>query len=278
MIQVSNYNYSYPGEKGEALKEIDLRIPKGQFCAVVGANKSGKSTLCYALTGFIPHFFRGKLTGDIIVAGLDIKKTPLSDLITEIGLVFQDPFNQITGARFSVREEVAFGLENLGVPRAEIIERMDEILALTGLSDLAERPPFSLSGGEQQRLAIASIMIMRPKVLVLDEPTSQLDPVGTRDFFSTLKKLIDQWDMTIVLAEHKLEWVGSFADRVVALSEGRIIADGNPREVLSSSLMGDTGVGYTRYTRSAQLAIGKGFAQQKDQLPITLDQTVEFFQ
>jgi energy-coupling factor transport system ATP-binding protein len=190
MIRIEKLTYRYPETEQTILHEIDLTIPKGQFCGIVGPNEAGKSTLCYALTGFIPHFYHGDLSGQVIVAGKNVSETPLGELAGQIALVFQNPFNQITGSQFSVREEVAFGLENLGLPRELISKRVDWALSLMGLQDLSSRSPLDLSGGQQQRLALASMIAMRPSVLVLDEPTSQLDPAGTGDLFQALRRMV----------------------------------------------------------------------------------------
>ncbi len=278
MISLRGLSFTYAGTNRPALEDIHLDVPRGQLCAVIGANGAGKSTLCYVLTGFVPHFFRGTLTGEVFVAGHDVPGTPLADLAGEAGLVFQNPFNQITGARFSVLEEVAFGLENLGVPRREILDRCREALALTGLEDLAERSPFELSGGQQQRLAIASMLAMRPQVLVLDEPTSQLDPAGTESIFAHLERLASSGEMTIVLTEHKLDWVAAFAPRVVLLSGGRIVADGSPRQVLASDLLEASGLLPTRCTRAARRLRSLGLAPSDRPLPVTVEQTLEYLQ
>lgn len=269
MIQVKNLNYTYPLTKTPALHDVSFSVSPGEFVAVIGANGSGKSTLGYALTGFIPHFFHGKLSGRVSVAGLDTQTTPLADLVTVAGLVFQNPTNQISGAKFTVYEEVSFGLENLGVPRAEMERRIKEILALTGLDELAGRSPYELSGGQQQRLALASMLVMSPQVLVLDEPTSQLDPLGSRDVFNVIKKLSRQ-GVTVVMVEHKLEWVATFADRVIMLAEGRIILDGSPREVLTSPLLETHHLGRTRFTQVAVRAQEVGLWPANHPLPVTL--------
>lgn len=278
MINVQNVTYNYPGYPGRVLNEVTLSIPAGQLCAIVGPNGAGKSTLCYALAGFIPHFYHGTLRGSVQVAAVSVADTPLGDLAGIVGLVVQNPFNQITGARFTVLEEVAFGLENLGVPRADIIPRVRQALALTGLSDLEDRAPLGLSGGQQQRLAIASVIAMQPQVLILDEPTSQLDPVGTREVFAALKTLTAEAQSTIVLVEHKLEWIAEYADRVIAMAHGQIAADGAPREVLAQEMMEEIGVGSTRYTQAARMAQARGLAPADRHLPVALDQAVEFFQ
>ena len=277
MITVEHLSYAYPLTAQAALWDISFSVPDGQFCALVGPNRAGKSTLCYALSGFIPHFYHGTIQGRVEVAGLDVGATPLGELAGTVGLVFQNPFNQITGARFSVRGEVAFGLESLGVARDEILARTDEALAMVGLEGLAERSPYELSGGQQQRLAIASVVVMRPKVLILDEPTSQLDPVGTKEVFASLATLARGGEMTVILVEHKLEWVASFADRVIALAGGRVIADDAPREALTSDAVASSRVGQTRYTLAARLAQERGLIDAGAALPVTLDQALDVF-
>jgi energy-coupling factor transport system ATP-binding protein len=276
LISVRDFTYTYPAAPEPAVCDINLEVEPGRFLGIVGANLSGKSTLCYALSGFIPDFYNGTATGQVRVAGRDLLNTPLAELAGEVGLVFANPFNQITGARFTVREELAFGLENLGCPRDEMLPRIEESLRLTGLSDLADRSPYALSGGQQQRLAIASVMVMRPKVLVLDEPTSQLDPLGTREVFQTLDSLT-RTGMTVVLAEHKLEWIAVYADRVILLRDGRIARDGLPREVLVDPALEEYGLSLTRYTRAARLALERGLVPAGRTLPVTLDQAREFF-
>ena len=277
MIRLRDVTYFYPRATTPALADLTLEIPAGQFCAVIGANGAGKSTLCYTLAGFVPHFYRGKLSGGVEVAGVDVPASSLAKLAGHVGLVFANPFNQITGARFSVREEIAFGLENMGVPLDEMEARVEDILGFAGLRDLAERSPFALSGGQQQRLAIASVLVMRPPVIVLDEPTSQLDPIGSKEVFAVLRDLAATDAATVVLAEQKLEWVAVFADRVLVLHEGRIVADGLPGDVLASADLTQYGLQPTRYTQVARAAQAAGFRADRHDLPVTLEEAVEFF-
>jgi energy-coupling factor transporter ATP-binding protein EcfA2 len=277
MIELRNVSYAYPQTETAVLQDITLSVPAGQFLGVVGPNEAGKSTLSYVLTGFVPHHFNGRLTGAVQVAGLSVPEATLGDLAGKVGLVFSNPFNQITGARFTVREEVAFGLENLGVPREEMIPRVERALAMTGLADLGERSPYALSGGQQQRLALASMLVMEPQVLVLDEPTSQLDPAGKKEVFAVLDQLSVAGEMTVVIIEHELEWIGSFVDRVVVLDEGRIIADGLPRDVLAAEMLIALGVGNTAYTKAARAARAAGKISHDEPLPVTLEQAVDFF-
>lgn len=278
MIRVSEFTYAYPGEARPALESVDLEIPAGQLCGVIGANGAGKSTLCYALTGMVPHYYGGDVNGRVELDGVDISRSAPEEHSGKIGLVFQNPFNQITGARYSVKEEVAFGLENLGIPRPEMHLRVEETLRQCGLEALADRSPFALSGGQQQRLAIASIVAMRPEVLVLDEPTSQLDPMGAREVFSLLHDLTETRRTTVILVEGKLEWLAEFGDRILCLNEGRIVADGSPSDVLSEPWIPEIGVHLSRYTLAAREALARGLVSTDRRLPLTLSQGVGFFQ
>mgnify|MGYP003619854280 FL=1 len=277
MIRLREATYYYPRATRPALAELSLEVPAGQFCAVIGANGAGKSTLCAALAGFVPHFYRGKLSGTVEVAGIDVAQSSLAEMSGTVGLVFSNPFNQITGARFTVRDEVAFGLENMGVPTDEMGARIDDMLRFAGLADLADRSPFALSGGQQQRLAIASVLVMRPQLIVLDEPTSQLDPIGSKEVFTVLRDLAATDEATVFLAEQKLEWVAAFADRVIVLHEGRLVADGPPGEILASPALERYGLEPTRYTRAARAAQAAGLVPAGRPLPVTLEQAVEFF-
>lgn len=276
IIEVENLSYLYPMTETPALHEVSLQVEEGEFVAIIGPNGAGKSTLCYAISGFVPHFFQGQLTGKVQVAGLSLQDSTLRQWVLNVGLAFQNPFNQISGSKFTVFEEIAFGLENIGVPRDEMITRVEKIMALTGISDLAERSPYSLSGGQQQRVALTSILVMEPKILVLDEPTSQLDPIGTREVFQVIKALSGQ-GITVVMAEHKIEWVAEFADQVVALYQGGVILKGSPAEVLTSPSLADLEFGLSRYTSTAQLAIKQNLWPSNRRLPIKLQEAIEGF-
>lgn len=277
MISIAGLSYSYPGADTPALQDIDLEIDPGQIVGVLGANGSGKSTLCRVLNGTIPQFFKGEFRGRVTVAGMDATQAPLSELAAQVGLVFDDPFNQLSGARFTVREEVAFGLENLGLPRQLMVERIEQTLALTGLSELAERSPFELSGGQMQRLAIASILAMRPQVLVLDEPTAHLDPGGAREVLAAMAEMVGQGMATLIIADQHVEWLADSATRLVVLREGRLAADGDPASVLAEAARAGWGIERARYTRVAQLARERRLGVPQGKLPVTLQQAVAFF-
>ncbi len=274
-INLQNVTYKYPLIKTPALQDINLQIDEGEFVAVIGPNGAGKSTLCYTLAGFVPHFFKGEISGSVEVAGMESSKSTLDEWILNVGLAFQNPFNQISGAKYTVFEEIAFGLENIGTPREEIKSRVQEALKLTGILDLADRSPYSLSGGQQQRVALTSILVMQPRLLVLDEPTSQMDPIGTREVFGVIRKMAEG-GMTVVMVEHKVEWIAQFADRVIALKDGSIFLEGKPHEVLTSAALAEYGFGISRYTSTARQAKKQGL-WKKDRLPVTLDEAVEGF-
>lgn len=276
IVEIEGLTYRYPHTDQPALHDLSLRVEEGEFVAIIGANGAGKSTLCYTLTGFVPHFFQGEMGGRVNVAGLETRDQPLEDIVLVAGLVFQNPFNQISGAKFTVYEEIAFGLENLGVPRQEMRPRVDRVLALAGITDLADRSPYALSGGQQQRVALASMLVMEPRLLVLDEPTSQLDPIGSREVFGVIREMSRQ-GITVVMAEHKLEWVATFADRVIVLAEGQIILSGPPGQVLVADVLERHHIGQTRYTAAARRAQAEGLWPAGHPLPVTLDQAVAGF-
>ena len=274
-VNIQNLIYKYPTSQTPVLQNINLQINKGEFVAVIGANGAGKSSLCYALAGFVPHFFKGEISGTVEVDGIESSKSTLNEWVLNVGLVFQNPFNQISGAKYTVFEEIAFGLENIGVPREQMQSRVEEAMKLTGISDLADRSPYSLSGGQQQRVALTSILVMQPKLLVLDEPTSQMDPIGTREVFAVIRDL-SKSGITVVMVEHKVEWIAQFADRVIALKDGEILMEGTPHEVLTSDLLAENNFGISRYTSTAREAKKRNL-WKKEKLPVTLDEAVEGF-
>ena len=275
IVKLQNVTYKYPLTNSPALQNINLQVQEGEFVSIIGPNGAGKSTLCYTIAGFVPHFFKGEMTGTVEVAGQESSKSSLHEWVLNVGLAFQNPFNQISGAKYTVFEELAFGLENIGIPRDEMKQRVNDAMQLTGITNLADRSPYSLSGGQQQRVALTSILVMQPKVLVLDEPTSQMDPIGTREVFGVIRTMAEK-GMTVILVEHKVEWIANFADRIIALHEGQILLEGKPQEVLTSDLLPDKGFGISRYTSVARKAKEAGL-WKREQLPVTLDEAVKGF-
>lgn len=270
MIEIDRYSYAYPTGTEPALKAVTATVAQGEICAVLGPSEAGKSTLASAAAGFIPHMFGGEVRGDIRIGGRSVPATPLPDLVTDIGLVLQNPLNQISGAKFTVGEELAFGLENLGMDRADMVERIDQVSHDLGIAELADRSPYELSGGQQQLVAIASVLAMRPRVVLLDEPTSQLDPSGSTLVFEALDAL-RQSGITILLIEHKLEQVAAIADRVLVLMDGRIRLDGDPDDVLADPRLLQWGIGATRYTTAARRAQQHDLWPDDAAVPVGLD-------
>jgi energy-coupling factor transport system ATP-binding protein len=228
IIKIENLSYTYPSET-KALTDVSLEIYPGEFLAIVGANGAGKTTLCMFLNGVIPNVVGGRVSGSVKVCGKDTFEQHVYDTAQNVGLVLQDPESQLFSA--DVRSEIAFAAENRGVPRDEIIKRMGEALKIVRLEELASRLSDELSGGQKQRLAIAANLIVRPKILVADEPTSQLDPIGKGEVFSTLSSLNKDFGMTVVIASHDVDEIEKYADRVIVLDHGSIILQGPPDKV-----------------------------------------------
>lgn len=276
MINTHACSYTYPLAAAPALRDVTLSIAAGELVAVLGANDSGKSTLCYALSGLAPQFFRGQMTGRVTVADLDTQRTPLGALMAVAGVMLQNPVNQISGARFTVAEEVAFGLENLGVPRAAMQARVTETLRLLGLEELAAASPWALSGGQQQRLALAATLAMQPPVLLLDEPTSHLDAASSRAVWQVLHSL-SRSGRTVVVVERNLVLVAEFADRLLVLDTGAIVLDGPPRAVLTDARLEHWQVGRARVTRLAEQAQAEDLWPTTRALPLTVNEAVAGF-
>jgi len=251
IVEAKDLTYTYPNAEKPALDDVSFEIQKGEFVILTGPSGCGKTSLCRCLNGLIPHFYQGELKGKIVVNGLNVVDHPIHELAMCVGLVFQNPENQLFA--LSVEKDVAFGLENLGIPRKEMRERVNWAMETAGIMDLAERAPHELSGGQQQRVAIASIMAMNPEILVLDEPTSFLDPVGAKKIFGVISKLNESLDVTVILIEHRLDLVARYANHVVVMDAGKIILDGEPREVLNSEKTRMLGVGIPKVTRLFQL-------------------------
>ncbi len=234
MISIENLTYYYPGFEDAVLDNINLTVEEGEFILLLGPSGCGKSTLVQCLNGIIPKVASGDLSGEIFINGKNVRDHKVYQLSTDVGLVFQNPDTQLFG--LTVEEDVAFGPENLGIEREGIRARVKHSLETVGLEDFKDRFTFTLSGGEKQRTAIAGNLAMEPKILVLDEPTSDLDPAGTKEVFETLKRLNRDRRITIILIEHKIDEVMGLADRSVVMDKGRIILDGNTYDIFSRNL------------------------------------------
>ena len=233
MIQIQDLSFTYKGENQPALQEIRLSVPDGGFLGIIGPAGAGKTTLARAVTGMIPHHYKGDFYGSVTVNGMDTFETSLPDLSRIVGMVFQDVDSQIISPM--VEDELLYGLENFSVPREEIPARIEEALQKVGIADLRERSVTSLSGGQRQKVAIASIIALKPQILVMDEPTGELDPRSSRQVFSLLKELNEEHGVTVIIIEQKIMLLCEFARQLAVLSEGRIVRQGDTRDVLAHS-------------------------------------------
>ena len=268
-IELKQVSYRYPTSKTANLKEVNLTVESGEFIAVIGRNEAGKTTLCNVIRGFAPHFYQGKLSGSVHVNGKDVLRTEIGDLSWDVGYVFQNPFNQNSGVKATVYEEISYGLENLGIPRREIFDRVDEVINLLGIAYLADKHPMKLSGGQCQRVALASIIVMEPAILLIDEPTSQLDPKGTEDVFKIID-MLKKKGKTTILVEHKIDRVAEYADRVLLMDEGRIVRDGPAAQILSDPALLEYGVTLPQTALLGLRLREEGLPLER--IPITIDQ------
>lgn len=269
MIRINNLTFKYGNSEVNALKNISLSVEKGEFIGITGPAGAGKSTLALCLNGVIPHFQDGDFYGEVVVDGKDTVDNTCASLACSIGSVFQDPEAQIVSP--VVEEEIAFGLENLNVPREEMRKRVEESLELAGISHLRHNSTARLSGGQKQRVAIAAAIALRPKILVLDEPTSELDPQGSKDVFETLARLNANYGITIIVIEQKMQLLTEFCTRLIVMDKGRIVLDDNTREVLSrQELLEELGVNSPPVSRLAYLLKQQGLYAGK--FPVNVEE------
>ena len=271
LIEVKDLKYRYPGTTQLALDGVSFTVEKGEFIGIAGENGAGKSSLSQALLGLIPQFYKGAYGGSVTVCGMDARSTPVSELCRHVGLVFQNPFNQLSGAKDTVYDEVGYGLQNLGFPPEEIRTRVESVLRCFGIWEYRDRNPFDLSGGQLQRVAICSVLAMKPDVLILDEPTSQLDPEGSEEVFHTVDELT-KMGITIIMIEQKIEKLAGYCDRVLLMHQGHVVDYDTPRRIFSREDLYDLGVNppaYTRFARANALVFEDGT------LPVTHAETLE---
>lgn len=265
VVEVKNLKYKYPGASKLAIDDVSFTINKGEFIGIIGANGSGKSTLCQAIIGLVPQFYKGAYGGKVIVSTesgeqFESAKSSVSTNSSYIGLIFQNPFNQLSGAKETVYDEVAFGLQNLGVDRYEMTVRIERVLKQLDIWQYRDRNPFELSGGQMQRVAIASILVMEPEIIILDEPTSQLDPEGTEEVFKVVDYL-SQTGKTIIMVEQKMEVMAHYCDRIMLMDGGKLIDYDSPKAVYSREDIYEHNVEppvYTRLCKKCGLRDGDG--------------------
>ena len=257
MLTLDGVSYRYAGATRQVLDGVTLELRDGEVVGLVGANEAGKTTLCLVASGLAPRAIGGQLGGRLLINGADTRERPMHELAGLVGIVFQNPATQRSGVAETVYEEIAFGPANLGVPLDELIERTESAMAALHIEDLAERDPARLSGGQQQLVAIAGLLALRPQHLVLDEPTAQLDPAGTDLVAEAIARLAAD-GASILLAEHKTDLLAGIATRVVALDAGRVALDGPARDVLADPRLEELGVGAPSRVRLARLAVAAG--------------------
>ena len=273
IIVIENLSYIYPKREKPAIKNINLSIKKGEFVTIMGPTGAGKTTLCYAMVGLAPQFFEeGKMEGNVFVKGMSTREYAVQEICTVAGLVFQDFENQIFG--ITVEDDVSYGPIFLGFDHDEIQRRVKKALSSVRLDGYEKRTVYTLSGGETQRLAIADVLAMEPEIIILDEPTSQLDPVGKEEVFQTLEYLRKNTNTTIVLVEHKSEEVAKFSDRILVMNNGEIVLDGPPRKIFErvDELL-SIGVRPPQVCELFSILRKKGL--KFDTFPITLEEAID---
>lgn len=271
VVQVDHFSFTYQDAEAPSLREVNLTVHAGEFLCIVGANGAGKTTLCNSLAGLIPHYFSGSSEGCVRINGADTVHSSVADLSNYIGLVFQNPFNQLTYASGTVAEELAYGLGNRGISRGEMRRRVKLVSQLMHIEDLLDCDPLELSGGQVQRVAFGSTFIMEPNILVLDECTTQLDPLGASEIFEIVKQLNDA-GVTVIMVDHDMERVAQYADTVVVMDAGQVVLSGSPKEVFALPDLDRYGIDVPEYVKLSK-GLGKsGLAN--GELAITYDESV----
>jgi energy-coupling factor transport system ATP-binding protein len=283
IVDLRDITYTYEGETSPVINGVSLRVEPGEFVLILGPSGCGKSTLLNVLNGTIPHTLRGELGGHAVVCGKSVPDTKVTNFATEVGMVFQDPEAQIINTR--VRDEVCFGLENLCRPVDEIMVRQAEALAYVGLPDAGDLSIFDMSGGQKQRISIAAVLAARPRLLVLDEPTANLDPAGMAEVFAVLHRLNREFNTTIVMVEHRVDELADRVSRVIMMDRGAVVFDGKPRAAFARRREGHSEEAETIATSAwfpqvsefaLELATAAGSAVAPDVMPLNVAEAIAF--
>lgn len=267
IIKAERLKYKYPLSETLALNDLNFTIEAGEMIGIIGANHSGKSTLCQAFLGLVPQFYKGGYGGTLTVNGQMASEVPIGEMAKQVGLVFQNPFTQMTGAKSTVFEEIAFGLEQFGIEQEVMKARIHETMALLDITHIQDKDMLGLSGGQMQRVAIAGVLAMNPEVIVMDEPCSQLDPEGTEAVFSAVKALT-QLGKTVLMASHDMNRLAAYADRIMVLCEGRCVLFDTPSKVFSHPHLESWGIERPVVTDAA---IALGIKNAENEYPATVE-------
>lgn len=270
-IEFQDVSYAYPLTRKAAVRHLNCQLETGKCYGVIGPNAGGKTTFCNLMRGLCPNFYGGILKGTVLINGKNLLEWEEEELSVQIGYVFQDPFAQVSGIKETVFEEIGMGMENLGVEAEEMITRIVEIAKMVHVDTLLQKNPLALSGGQCQRVAFASILALNSDIIVIDEPTSQLDPEASSDVFEIID-LLKKQGKTIIIAEHKVDLLAEYCDEIIAIADGSIIAQGSAEDVFADPVLRERGV---RIPQVVNLAVemeraGKPFRR----MPITMEETI----
>lgn len=272
VLEVKDFSFRYRQTTKKVLKHISFQVEEGSFLCIIGSNGSGKSTLCNALVGLIPHYFLGKTSGQVIVDGMNVEESTIAALSAKIGLVFQNPFNQLSYTAGTVAEELAYGLGNRGVPREEMRKKVDAVAKLMRIDHILSKNPLELSGGQVQRVVFGSTFILEPRILVLDECTTQLDPLGGEEVFDIVKSL-NKNGVTVIMVDHEMERVAEYADKVLVLDKGEAAAMEEPKKIFANPGIRQYKIGIPDFVKLSRALREAGYTNRDIQ--ITEEPTIE---
>lgn len=269
LIELQHINYRYPLTSDLTIKDLSLKVEPGEVLGVVGSNGSGKTTVCNIMRGFIPAFYKGELEGKVIFEDKPLDTSNLGRLAQKIGYAFQNPFTQITGVKYTVYDEIGYGLENLSIPREEANEKVEQVIELLNLEKIRNQNPYDLSGGQKQMVALASVIVLDPELIILDEPTSQLDPSSTLAVYNIVKNLKKQ-GKTIIIVDHKVDLLAQVCDEIAVIQDGQLVVKGETHHVFSDEKVVAAG-GQIPEISAFYL---KKYPKSK-QVPVTVDEAYE---
>ncbi|WP_099223533.1 energy-coupling factor ABC transporter ATP-binding protein [Listeria costaricensis] len=267
-IELKQITYQYPLDEQPIMKDVSLSFKKGKVYGIIGNNQAGKTTLCHIIRGFIPAMFLGELSGEVTYKNKSVQDYNIGELASEMGYSSQNPFTQISGVKDTVEEEIAYGMENIGVPPERMQKKVQELLHLFHLDDLKLKNPYELSGGQKQRVALAAVVALDPEVVILDEPTSQLDPKSTEEVFQIIAMLKEQ-GKTVIVVEHKVDLLAEYCDEIILLENGCVLKNGTVHQVLSDPSILEHGGSLPQVALFYLQQL-----HQMDQIPITMAEAI----